>query len=100
MTVFLTPEGEPFYGGTYFPPADRHGLPGFPRLLASLADAWATRRGEVLSSARQIGEALGQGEPPRGAAPLLPGQVLFGAFQSLSPHFPHADPRPCGPREC
>ena len=39
MTVFLTPDGTPFYGGTYFPPEDRHGLPGFPRLLASLTDA-------------------------------------------------------------
>jgi len=91
MTCFLTPEGEPFYGGTYFPPADRHGLPGFPRLLASLADAWATRRGEVLSSARQIGEALGQGERLRGAARLLTDEVLFGAFQSLSSQFDDAD---------
>ena len=33
MTVFLTPDGKPFYGGTYFPPEDRHGMPGFPRLL-------------------------------------------------------------------
>jgi len=40
MTVFLTPDGIPFYGGTYYPPTDRHGLPGFPRLLEALADAW------------------------------------------------------------
>ena len=39
MTVFLTPDGKPFYGGTYFPPVDRHGLPGFPRLLTAIADA-------------------------------------------------------------
>jgi hypothetical protein len=47
MTVFLTPAGEPFYGGTYFPPADRHGMPGFPRILQSIAETWETRRGEV-----------------------------------------------------
>src|SRR5206468_2280787 len=62
MTVFLTPEGEPFYGGTYFPPVERHGLPGFPRLLQALAEAWANRRGEVTASARQIGEALTQAD--------------------------------------
>ena len=91
MTVFLTPDGEPFYGGTYFPPTDRHGLPAFPRLLAGIADAWATRRGEVLSSARQIGEALGQSERLRGATQLLTDEVLFGAFQSLSAQFDDAD---------
>ncbi len=40
MTVFLTPDGVPFYGGTYFPPVDRHGMPAFPRLLQSIADAY------------------------------------------------------------
>ena len=40
MTVFLTPEGVPYYGGTYFPPVDRHNMPGFPRVLIALAEAW------------------------------------------------------------
>src|SRR5260370_17497262 len=97
MTVFLTPEGEPFYGGTYFPPADRHGLPGFPRLLASLADAWATRRGEVLSSARHIGEPLGQGEPLPGAARLLTPQALLPAPPSASSPLAHPPLRPTPP---
>src|SRR6187431_3537333 len=48
MTVFLAPDGRPFYGGTYFPPEDRHGMPGFPRLLAALADAWRSRRAELV----------------------------------------------------
>jgi uncharacterized protein YyaL (SSP411 family) len=91
MTCFLTPDGEPFYGGTYFPPVDRHGLPAFPRLLQALAEAWATRRGEVLSSARQIGEALGQSERLRGAAQLLTDEALLGAFQALSSQFDDAD---------
>src|SRR5678815_5608493 len=43
LTVFLTPDLRPFYGGTYFPPVDRHGLPGFPRLLTQLHDAFSTR---------------------------------------------------------
>ncbi len=54
MTVFLTPDGRPFYGGTYFPPEDRHGMPGFGRVLASVHDAWINRRDELL----QQGSAL------------------------------------------
>lgn len=51
MTVFLTPDGAPFYGGTYFPPDDRHGLPSFRRVLASVAEAWRTRRAEIADGA-------------------------------------------------
>ena len=47
MTVFLTPDGRPFYGGTYFPPTDRHGLPAFRRVLEAVHDAWTNRRDEV-----------------------------------------------------
>src|SRR5262249_61077360 len=47
MTVFLTPDGAPFYAGTYFPPRDRYGMPGFPRLLRGIADLYANRREEV-----------------------------------------------------
>src|SRR6186997_2840157 len=48
MTVFLTPDGTPFYGGTYYPPDDRPNMPSFTRVLTSIADAWRTRRDEVL----------------------------------------------------
>jgi len=51
MTVFLTPDKKPFYGGTYFPPEDRFGMPGFPKLLLSIHDAWQDREGEILRSA-------------------------------------------------
>src|SRR5437867_918645 len=91
MTVFLTPGGAPFYGGTYFPPADRHGLPGFPRLLAALADAWVTRRGEVVESSRKIREALGQSERLRAASELLTPAILGEAFQAISAQFDDAD---------
>src|SRR4051812_15836297 len=47
MTVFLTPEGVPFYGGTYFPPVDRYNMPGFPRVLLGVAEAYRTRPDEV-----------------------------------------------------
>src|SRR5262252_1541341 len=62
MTVFLTPDGVPFYGGTYFPPVDRHGMPAFPRLLQAVAEAYRTRRGEVMQSSEQLLESLRQGE--------------------------------------
>ena len=57
MTVFLTPDGKPFYGGTYFPPVDRHGMPGFPRVLISVAEAYRTRRDQIENSAEgMLGE--------------------------------------------
>ncbi len=87
MTVFLTPDGTPFYGGTYFPPEDRHGLPGFPRLLAALGDAWRTRRAEVVQSGRELAESLGQTDRLRRAATLLGDEQLFAAFQGISSQF-------------
>jgi uncharacterized protein YyaL (SSP411 family) len=58
MTVFLTPERQPFYAGTYYPPEDRHGLPGFPRLLESVHTAWEERREAVLEAAGSITERM------------------------------------------
>jgi len=54
LTVFLTPDLVPFYGGTYFPPADRHGLPGFPRLLAGIADAYRSQPEEVAQTVTNV----------------------------------------------
>ncbi|MCB1055197.1 MAG: thioredoxin domain-containing protein, partial [Acidobacteria bacterium] len=53
-SVFLTPELEPFYAGTYFPPSDRHGRPGFATVLRSVADAWRARRDQVELAADQV----------------------------------------------
>jgi uncharacterized protein YyaL (SSP411 family) len=50
MTVFLTPEGVPFYGGTYFPPQDRYNMPGFPRVLISVAEAYRDRQDEIVAN--------------------------------------------------
>ena len=58
MTVFLTPEGEPFFGGTYFPPAPRHGLPSFRQVLEAVAQAYRERRAEVAQSARRLVAAV------------------------------------------
>jgi uncharacterized protein len=87
MTVFLTPDGTPFYGGTYFPPEDRHGLPGFPKLLAAISDAWRSRRNEVEQSARELTESLGQSERLRRAGTALGEEILFSAFQGISGQF-------------
>ena len=56
MTVFLTPEGEPFYAGTYFPPDDRHGMPSFRRVLAGVADAWQNRQENVARTTASMRE--------------------------------------------
>ena len=58
MTVFLTPEGAPFYGGTYFPPEPRFGMPSFQQILTQVAEAYRTRRDEVAESARSLREHL------------------------------------------
>ena len=58
MTVFLTPDLKPFYAGTYFPPQDGHGRPGFPRLLQTIYDAWAEKRDDVQASAEEITSQL------------------------------------------
>jgi uncharacterized protein len=58
MTMFLTPDGKPFYGGTYFPPEDRYGVPGFPRILAGVANAYREKPQDVEKSVAQILTAL------------------------------------------
>lgn len=58
MSVFLTPAGEPFHGGTYYPPEPRYGMPSFRQVLLSVADAWEKRRGQVHQQAARLTEAL------------------------------------------
>ena len=58
MTVFLTPEGEPFFGGTYFPPEPRHGMPAFREVLTAVSDLYTERRGAAAGSARQLVDAI------------------------------------------
>ena len=58
MSVFLTPEGKPFFGGTYWPPRARGGMPGFDQVLQAVADAWQHRRAELLEQADEITRLL------------------------------------------
>ena len=86
MSVFCTPDGRPFYAGTYFPPVERHGMPSFRRVVQALGDAWANERAQVLEQADalvgavrrelRLAEALseeagGGRRRPVGGAPLL-----------------------------
>jgi len=74
MSVWMTPEGKPFFGGTYFPPDTRYGRPGFRTILERLARAWKEERprieqsgAQVIEQLRQYGEAQnGSGEKPAG----------------------------------
>ncbi|HMB87407.1 MAG TPA: thioredoxin domain-containing protein [Methylomirabilota bacterium] len=91
MTVFLTPDGVPFYGGTYFPPEDRHGMPAFPRLLRSIADAYHSRRGEVLEAGRQLVETMGQSGRLTGSTSLLGRDVLTRAYLGIGGEFDERD---------
>ena len=61
LTAFLTPEGVPFYGGTYYPPEPRHGMPSFRQVLAAVADAYRTRRAEVARTGDQLTGAITRG---------------------------------------
>src|SRR5205807_6345775 len=75
MTVWLTPDGQPFYGGTYYPKTPRMGMPGFVQLCAGIADAWQNRRDEILAKAGQLtGLLQGAAEfpPPEGGDGALP----------------------------
>ena len=54
LNAFLTPDGVPFYAGTYFPPEPRHGMPSWPQVLAGVADAWQEQRAEIESSGERI----------------------------------------------
>ncbi len=68
MSVFLTPELEPFYGGTYFPPNDAHNRPGFPRVLASLSEAYRQRPDDIKQTTAQLNGVLKQLSGPRGSS--------------------------------
>ncbi|MFP5282864.1 MAG: thioredoxin domain-containing protein [Actinomycetes bacterium] len=86
MTVFLTPDGRPFYAGTYFPPRPRGGLPSFPQILDAVAAAWRDRREEVLTSAAGIAEQLA-GHRPAGLAGAVTAEDLTTAVEALQRDF-------------
>lgn len=103
LTAFLTPEGKPYFGGTYFPPEDRHGRPSFQRVLLTMAEAFEQRRAEVDESALSVMHAIEQNESFSGRAGN-PGhdlyeKMVFSALRAIDmrnggfgsqPKFPHS----------
>ncbi len=103
LTGFLLPDGKPFFGGTYFPPDDQMGRPGFRRVLLSVADAYKNKRADLERAANSVADAVAQAEAFTGArADFDPGvidaqirsvtkqfDIKNGGFGS-SPKFPHA----------
>jgi uncharacterized protein YyaL (SSP411 family) len=87
MTVFLTPEGEPFFGGTYYPPEARHGLPGFRDVLVAVSDAYRERRGDVARQAQALVEAIRSQSDQRPSSDPLTSQLLHDAVRGLRAQF-------------
>ena len=87
MTVFLTPDTKPFYGGTYFPPVDRQNMPGFPRLLLSVSEAYRNNPGEIERVTNQLSSQMGRsGQIPKGSD-LLTEDILHQAYSALATNF-------------
>ena len=87
MTMFLTPEGVPFYGGTYFPPEDRYNMPGFPRVLMSVAEAYRSQPDQVAhTSTTMLGELrrFGLAQPSRD---VLTAELLDDSFRRITKNY-------------
>ena len=84
MTVFLTPDGLPFYGGTYFPPEDRHGMPSFKRLMAAVEEAWRTKRSEVEDQGRHLAEHIARSARMAPSDQDITTEILGLAFEGLT----------------
>ncbi len=90
LTAVLTPDGKPFFGGTYFPRDDRYGRPGFERVLLTMADVWKNKRTEVLESASSVIAAIEHGENFAGRAGSLSLGIVDKLVESALKQF---DPR-------
>ncbi len=91
MTVFLTPEGVPFYGGTYFPKVDRHGMPSFTRILTAVSDAYGAKPADIARTAESVREMYRVTiEPTRSAGPLS-AELLDNAYRTLSQRYDELD---------
>ena len=89
MTVFLTPEGRPFYGGTYFPPSPRHGMPSFIQLMQGIVNAWENKREEVVDSAGDITKHLQRTAVLTGQENVLSPGMFTKATAALAQTFDH-----------
>jgi uncharacterized protein YyaL (SSP411 family) len=101
LTAFLTPDGKPFYGGTYFPPADGYGRPSFKRVLLSIAAAYREKHGDVMEQAQMVESAIARAESFSGGSKVSP-TVIVAILESArkmfdevnggfgnAPKFPH-----------
>jgi uncharacterized protein YyaL (SSP411 family) len=87
MTVWLTPEGKPFFAGTYYPKDDRPGMPSFRRVMAAVAEAWSERREGVSEQADHVAASIGRVLP---AGETIPGRdALVRAYEQISHAFDH-----------
>ncbi|HEX7998083.1 MAG TPA: thioredoxin domain-containing protein [Pyrinomonadaceae bacterium] len=87
MTVFLTPEGVPFYGGTYYPPVDRYNMPGFPRVLMGVAEAYRSKPDEITQSAvSMLGELQRLGQA-RQSSEAISVELLDGAYRGIARNY-------------
>lgn len=102
LTAFLTPDGKPFYGGTYFPPSDGYGRPSFRRVLLSIANAYKEKHGDVVEQAAMVESAIAQSESFAGRSGHISTSVIAAIQQSAlkmfdpvhggfgnAPKFPH-----------
>src|SRR6266852_6117688 len=102
LTAFLTPDGKPFYGGTYFPPADAYGRPSFKRVLLSIAAAYRDKRGEVLEQAQMVESEISRAESVSAGSGKVSATVIDTILESArqmfdevnggfgsAPKFPH-----------
>jgi uncharacterized protein YyaL (SSP411 family) len=89
MSVFLTPDGHPFYGGTYFPPQPRYGMPSFTQVLRAIIDGWRDRRAELISSGQGLVEAIERQNTVNSGHRRtdLHRDTLYSAFRALQQRF-------------
>ena len=84
MTVFLTPDGVPFYGGTYFPPQDRYNMPGFPRVLISVAEAYRDKQDDIAETGTSLVNELRRLNEPGGAGHPIEKDLLDAAYTGMA----------------
>jgi uncharacterized protein YyaL (SSP411 family) len=87
LTVFLAPDKKPFFGGTYFPPEDRQGMPGFPKVLKTVVQAYRTRRGEVKAAADDVITHLNRSQEVQRSVEPLTTEIIQAAFNRLKSEF-------------
>jgi len=83
MTVFLTPDAVPFYGGTYYPPQDRYNIPGFPRVLISVAEAYRDRRDDVVETGTSLVDELKRLSVTSGSDHPIESDLLNAAYTGI-----------------